>query len=125
VRYLSKNTVLESSISSTYDLTHNLPKPFASEVLRKEYQLSWHLVVLAFKLSYSSLALEGVKGGSITNSGVPTGVCVLLDECLFSNSNHSLPFYLSLPLYGHIGTYFLSIPHGRGCQHDFIQRAPT
>jgi hypothetical protein len=48
-----------SSISSTYDLTHNLPQPLVSEVLGKEkFQLSWHLVAPAFELSHSSLALQ-------------------------------------------------------------------
>lgn len=130
--YICNTTIklFESSIPSMYYLTHNFPQPLVSEVLGQEkFELRWHLVVLALKLSHSSLALKygGWRGWRDSPSQIQVClcVCVLLDDCLFSNWKPWFPFNPAPALYGHTGTYFLSIPQGRGCQPDFLWRAPT
>ena len=80
----------EAPIPSTYDLTHNLPQPLVSEVLGQEkFHLRWHLVVLAFKLSHSSLALKygGWRGWRDSPSEIQVCpsvcVCVCVCVCVF------------------------------------------
>jgi hypothetical protein len=78
----------ESSISSIHDLTHHLPQTLVSEVLGQEkFQLRWHLVVHAFKLSHSSLALKygGRRGWKDSPSQIQVcpRVCVCGCVCVF------------------------------------------